>query len=819
MMSEIADNTSISRRSFIKTTGATVGGGLLFGGLGSMRNLTIEPAYAAETTEEKITKGACSWSCSFCQYDVIVRDGNIVRLEPQEGHTQRMCLRGRSRLVRMYSEERIKYPMKRAGARGENKWERITWEEAIDTIATKWKKTAEEFGPQANAKYHCAGSQGMMNGNAGMMKRLFNATGCTLLDFSFDMAVAYGMIRAGLSWFDFNEGEDYVNSDYVITWGANPADANIQMWQHVANAQEAGAELIVIDPIFSTTASKADYWVHPYPATDAALCMGISKYLIDEKLCDYAFMRDHSCAPFLIDAQTKGYVRMSALGVEPTVGPISPMTGKPTIVDPVVVWDKATNGPVPVTDAVDPLIENVPDIPGVDVAGTAWEMYVDHVKEWTFEKVQEVTDVPKEDVIKIAEACASGKVTHYINYGQGAYDNGLHAAYATSILAILTGNLGKPGCSVGGFDYVYGAIFGNPVTFPPNGKMMSTISALTACDIQQKGTFLGKPHAGFKNLWITHGNLLTGNTNSNRLKKEFLDAMEMIVVTDIDFTETVRYADIILPVADAYEYEDIVPLSHERNIRLTEKAIDPLYESKKEADIARLVATALGLEDVVNISDEEYWAAAFADAPAKKYGLNIEAMRNNKLMRYVDKKPYVGNEALRFAGEAGRTIFYADKVAPRLPSDQKFDNTFERVPRYFENTEASRTSALKEKYPFIIMSKRNRIRIHSVLYMKCWAHDVNPEPIFFINPSAAKEQGIANEDYIELYNDRGHVVGKAIYSEGVPPEIIMYPKGYQSHECKSGSLSEITTDRFDTCAVNCSFFDNRVALRPWKEGK
>ena len=116
------------------------------------------------------------------------------------------------------------------------------------------------------------------------------------------------------------------------------------------------------------------------------------------------------------------------------------------------------------------------------------------------------------------------------------------------------------------------------------------------------------------------------------------------------------------------------------------------------------------------------------------------------------------------------------------------------------------------------MSWRNPIRVHTTMFMKTWAHDVSPEPIVYINPSDAEKYGIAHEAYVYLYNDRGHCVAKAIHSEGMQEGVLCYPKGYQASETKSGALSQFTTDFADPYAMNCSFFDNRVAVRLW-DGK
>lgn len=808
----------LSRRDFLKTTGAVTAGSALACALPvGMRNLKVDYAVAATADEEQSFTCGCSWSCSFCQYNVIVRNGNVSNIRPLEGYDQRTCLRGKSRIQRTYSEERIRYPMKRVEgtARGEGQWERISWDEAADLIVTQWQKTAKEYGSHANTYYQCSGSQGSLHGNAGLVKRLFNALEVTIWDYSFDIATNTGLTRGGIQWFDQNEPKDFVNSDAILCMGANPVNANIQNWQFIANAQEQGVQLVCVDPLFSPTVAKADRWIRVLPGTDPALYLGLCNKFIQENLYHSEFVLNHTCAPFLVKKKDGMYLRGSEFGIGLHVGPPFWVTGLPTEIDPIMVWDKAEGKPVPFDEAVDPIKENCPDENYV----TAWDLFKEHVKEWDFKKVHEVTNISEEDFEFLADLLLpEHKIAHYINFGTGAYENGLHAAYALTALISLTGNFGEPGRSVGGFDFMYGNFFGHALCTPSNGAMMNMISILSACDIMREGKLEDGTPYPVKNLWVTHGGLLGGNVNSNRLKAEFLDHLEQIIVTDPFMTETARYADIVLPACDMYEYEDVVPLSHECNVRLSDKAIDPLWEAKPDAEIARFFGEKFGLADVVcDVSDEDWWKGTFEDVEAaRKHGITIDTLRKEKRMRYVDEEPYIGNRDLKnFITETGRLMFYTEDPQPRTASFYKLDPEREKMPTYFENYESGINSELKEKFPFVCMSWRNPIRVHTTMFMKTWAHDVSPEPTVYINPADAQQYGIEHEDYVDLYNDRGHCVAKAIYHEGMQPGIICYPKGYQANETKAGSLSEITTDLADPYAMNCSFFDNRVAVRLW----
>ena len=818
--------TSLTRRSFVKAAGTALAAASLSGPLASAQADSLEvdeQAAAGVAAEGEEFTCTCSWSCSFCQYHIYVRDGNVSHMLPKDGFTYRTCLKGRSRIQRTYSEERIRYPMRRVEGtpRGGGEWERITWDEAVDAIVSQWKKTEEEYGPLANTYYQGGGgAQGSLNGNAGLIMRLFNALGCTKWDYSFDNATNTGLTRGGIQWFDQNEPEDFVNSDYILLMGANPVNAQIQMWQHIANAQDAGAKLVCVDPLFSPTVAKADKWIPVKPGCDTALYLGLIKRFMDEGTYNADFVLNHTCAPYLVhvggDAD-KMYVRGSEFGEPTHVGPNNWVTGLPTEIDPIMVWSESAGEPQPFDTCTDPVMTGVPSEEYV----TAWDLFTEHVQEWTFEKVSEVCGISQEDFNYLYDVLQpEHKVAHYINFGTGAYENGLHAAYALVALIAMTGNFGEPGRSVGGFDSMYGNFFGHALCTPSNGNMCKAVTFLAACDIMNSGELMGEPYP-IKNIWISHGGLIGGSVNSNRVKHELLDNMEQIVVQDPFMTDTARYADILLPVTDMYEYEDVVPLSHEKDVRISEKCIEPMYEAKTDSEIARLFGEAFGLADAVcDVTDDDWWRGTFDDVQAAvDHGITMDTLRENKIMRYVDDQPYIGNKGLtNFITETGRLMFYVDAPAPRTPSNYDTSNVErERMPTYFENLISGENSEYAADYPLVCISWRNPARVHMTQFMKTWARDVMPEPTLFINPEDAAKYGVEDGSLCRVYNWLGQCVLRVAYHTGMRPGMTCYYKGYAETETKLGSLGEITTDYADPYAVNCSFFDNRIAIEPWSD--
>ena len=193
---------SLTRRSFMKVAGTVAAGAALGGAVSSealaMEKLSVDASGAGDAdAEEQEFTCTCAWSCSFCQYHIYTRNGNVSHMLPKPDFDYRTCLKGRSRIQRTYSEARVRYPMRRVEGtpRGGGQWERITWDEAVKTIVDQWQKTEKEFGPLANTYYQGGGgAQGSLNGNAGLIMRLFNASD-------------YDMFAAGFI-FDVVSGEE-----------------------------------------------------------------------------------------------------------------------------------------------------------------------------------------------------------------------------------------------------------------------------------------------------------------------------------------------------------------------------------------------------------------------------------------------------------------------------------------------------------------------------------------------------------------------------------------------------------------------------------
>lgn len=805
-----------NRRDFLKVSSVAAGAVAVAGAAQRPVLKTLEVISSqkqAASTGDKVYRCICRPNCfAYCSLDVHVRDGKVVKTSRGEfvdPKYNRICLRGLSHVQKIYDPDRVKYPMKRAGARGEDKWERISWDEAITTITDQWKKIQEEYGKQAVSFFTGSGSitllQGMLPGTTGRLQNLIQGTS---ISSDVDAAIAVGLQRTVGATL-ISEESDAKNAKTIIAWGCNVTEAMPQTWHFFAEAMEAGVKLVVVDPVFTILASKADRFVQVRPASDTALTLSLMEVIISEKLYNTEFLRKHTVAPFLVREDTKAFLRLSDLGIEPTQGPVD-ATGKPTLVDPIAVWNLESNSAVAVDTLEKPALEGAYEIDGIKVR-TAFEFLKEEAAKYTPEEASRLTEVDPDTIKELARICADGPVYHLMGFGPQAYNNGVHTAHATAALVALTGNIGYPGASLG---VDWGIYPGTNFAFSfPNMTFGPSISNLVYRKVLETGTFQGNPFP-IKSLYVAFGNPANTAANTKEWVEKFVSSLDLIVVADSVFTDTARYADIVLPVAGWFEEEEIVNSGQDHYIKFSEKAIEPLYECKTDTDITRLLAEKMGVGEFFTKNDREMMAEALDTEYSKAIGVSVESLIENKAIRYL-KDPYIAYEGNVFPTPTGRIEFYVENPAPRVVSDEAFDADRERLPRFFPPTEAWPENPLYSKYPLVLLSERPKFRVHSQWFAAPWLRELDPEPIIKINPQDAASRGIQNGDHVEVFNDRGRAVVRAVLSQGIRPGVMVFPKGWQRKQYIAGDLSELASSAFDPVGVNSSFMDELAEVRKW----
>src|SRR5260370_924694 len=276
---------------------------------------------------KKVVHAACPHDCpDACGVLITVEDGRATKIQGDPGHPVTrgfLCAKVAKYLDRVYSPDRVMYPMRRVAAKGTpaaNAGEgaratqaeqaaacqRITWDEALDEIAARFRSIVSEFGSEAILPYSYGGTLGALNGGS-MDRRFFGRLGASQLE----RAICSAAGEAGLtSVFGVKLGtepEQFVHSRYIIAWASNIHGNNVHLWPFIEEARRKGAKLVVIDPYRTRTAKLADWYLPINPGTDAALALGLMHVIISENLFDHDYVSRYTVGFEDLNARAQQY--------------------------------------------------------------------------------------------------------------------------------------------------------------------------------------------------------------------------------------------------------------------------------------------------------------------------------------------------------------------------------------------------------------------------------------------------------------------------------------------------------------------------------
>jgi anaerobic selenocysteine-containing dehydrogenase len=262
-------------------------------------------------TGRRVVRAACPQDCpDTCAMLVTVENGVAVKVEGAKDHpfTQgTLCNKVSRYLERTYHPDRLMHPMKRVGRKGEGRFARISWDEALDTIAERFKEiSASVDGPGAILPYDYAGTMGLVQWKS-MGKRLFHRLGASLLERGICSSAGKEGIKITLGASVGMDPERFDEAKLILVWGTNPIVSNLHQWTRVQEAKRRGAKLIAIDPYRSLSAEKCDQHIAPLPGTDAALALGMMHVIIGENRHDRDYVVRHTLGFDQLATRVKEY--------------------------------------------------------------------------------------------------------------------------------------------------------------------------------------------------------------------------------------------------------------------------------------------------------------------------------------------------------------------------------------------------------------------------------------------------------------------------------------------------------------------------------
>ena len=253
-------------------------------------------------------KVVCPHDCpDTCVMTVDVEDGRAVAIggDPEHRFTQGfLCAKVNHYLERVYSPDRVLRPLRRIGAKGAGRFAPITWDEALDEIAARFRQVIAAHGPQAILPYSYAGNMGLLSYGS-MDRRFFNALGASLLDRTICASAGAAGLKATVGKSMGFDPEAVVNARFIVAWGANIVSSNVHLWPFIEEARRRGARFVAVDPYRSRTAEKADAHLALLPGTDAALALGVMHVVFRDRLEDRDYVDNYTSGVEALQARAR----------------------------------------------------------------------------------------------------------------------------------------------------------------------------------------------------------------------------------------------------------------------------------------------------------------------------------------------------------------------------------------------------------------------------------------------------------------------------------------------------------------------------------
>ncbi|MFC1995612.1 molybdopterin-dependent oxidoreductase [Chloroflexota bacterium] len=751
---------------------------------------------ANQEPEERVIPSACRLCYGRCGILGRVKDGRISKIEgnPTNPYSQgTICQKAIVIPQLVHHPDRIKYPVKRTGRRGEGKWQRISWEEALDTIANKFVEIKGKYG--AHTIFRAMGTGRDMD-HRQAMRLLFNQFGSPVELCPGDLCYA-GHYSVSESLFgDENQwtGADFDHAKCILIWGKALKAGGYFAYRQVIEAIERGAKLIVIDPRFTFINTKADVWLPVRPGTDVGLALGLLNVIIAEKLYDKDFVKEWTNGSFLVRGDTGLLLRESDIvhGGSSTK---------------FMVWDEVSQS-LRYWDAQAALWQSPqvkPTLLGtytVTLAdGTneeckpAFQLLSDIAQRYTPAKVEEITWVPQDRIVKAARLYAQNSPGSCLMRGQRVEAN-INNSGNTHVLNILISICGNHDV-IGGNSTIRAIPHRGFYLFPhekmkgmqmrgwtadpymderfkystcPGTAYFYTRTTGPNCPSIVHAMATGKPYQP-KALWVTESGVLNVHPDAKETF-EAIKKLEFIVVVENFMTPIAELADIVLPAATQAEVDRIewanqlVGYPAESTILPRQALVKPMWESKDDMDIYWELAKRMG----VDFGWDSYqqwldWAlepTGVTFDEFKSSGIHITSPQ--KIRRYETGE-------LRFDGKQG---FQTDSGKINLYSEALKEHGWGPLPYYIEPPDSpDNRPDLAKEYPLLcITGVRSDMFFHSEYRQVPYLRELHMFPEVEINPKTAAELGVDAGDWVWIESPRGRVRQKAVLTEGIHPKVI-----------------------------------------------
>jgi anaerobic selenocysteine-containing dehydrogenase len=737
---------------------------------------------------KQVVHAVCPHDCpDACGVLITVEDGRATRIQGDPEHPVTrgfLCAKVAKYLDRVYSPDRVLYPMRRIGPKGpvagqrsfappdrikdpvphnqeqnQQIWQRISWDEALDEIAARFRAISSEFGSEAILPYSFGGTLGALN-SASMDRRFFHRLGASQLDRAICSAAGEAGLESVLGVKLGTEPEQFPHAKYIIAWASNIHANNVHLWPFITEARRKGAKLVVIDPYRTRTAACADWYLPINPGTDAALALGMMHVIIGENLHD------------------ADYVAQYTLG---------------------------------------------------------FEQLREKVKEYPPERVAQWTGIAAADIRKLAREYAGIRPSVIrLNYGVQRSEGGGMATRTIVMLPCVIGSWKEIG---GGLQMSTsgGAAFNTKALKRPDlmnvvlGREARTINMV---ELGRALNTLNDPPV--KALFVYGSNPAAVAPRHNEVVRGLLRPDLFTVVHEQFFTDTTDYADIVLPATTFFEHKDLQKAYGHYYVQVSNQAIEPLGECRPNVELFRALAERMGFEeDCFRESvDEMIDLALDSQDPwldgIKRERLELGQVRLNFSASGSRLSAFGTADAdaaeLRSAGQPGAAL--PTQPAPFLPFARgNFRTPSGKAELYSEAVKALGLDPVadftppaesrhgkKNGFPLELLARKSDNFLNSSFSNVPSVQAMEEPGLLEISAADARARGIAEGDKVRVFNRRGDMVLKARVDGKVQPGVVSARLNWAKMTPGFQSINALTSEKLADMGNSATFYSVLVEV-------
>jgi len=787
-----------------------------------------------------------------CAWRIYLKDGIPMREEQVAEYPQlpgipdmnpRGCQKGAVYCSWIKQPDFLKYPLKRVGARGERKWKRISWDEALTEIADKIIDVTLEKGP--GNVYLPKRPFAVITNNA--YTRLANLLGGIKPDVSSFVGDLYpGIETVRVPARTVSTFDDWFTSDLVLMWHKNPFAVRIPDAHFLTEARYNGARLVNISVDYNPSSIHADLFVPVRMGTDSHLAAAIVNVLIAEKKYKTDYLKEQTDLPFLVRTDNGKFLREKDL---------DPAGNE----DVFFVWDQKAGKAVPAPGsmgskektlslgAADPALEGTFSVNGIGVT-TVFERLKAETAPYTPEATQKTTGVHPSVVRKLAGWIAEAKALRILDgYNNQKHFDGFQCGRLKILILTLTGHHGttgsidttyegwrlegasalartpgKPGRSVSGVlcEWVWGNHFERAKAYYDDTLLRKELGF----GVDEMEAWRKESEAkGWMPRWqsikdpvvtINAGvNVFRHSTGYQHLARNFLKRCELLVVVDYRLNSGAMYADIVLPAATEAEKLDVRETSVTRFLHAFGQPVKPMYERKTDwqicVELAKKTQERARTRGVGKVPDPELKSSVDLDTIYDEFTMGGKIARDEDALRMVMEQskalgPGTYEELLKkgfvaVGPEAGKTA-PVPKDRPYRPftvnvtQKKPYATLTGRLQFYVDHDWFLRLGAAVPKpqygggvlapkqYPFVVDSPHTRWGIHSWCRNEQWMlrHQRGTVDVC-LSPIAMRRKGISDGDMVKVFNAHGEFYAMAKASPALPDNVVFTEHGWEQY--------------------------------------